>query len=157
MCKFETSFKAKAFFPRIFCLLCAVSLTIWVSVSAPAYAQNVPCQVRLVFDTSPNGHQLVTYRLFMQIKNTTPQPLIAVSAHWLDETGQNIGNSDADCRFDGMALGLSQTGQCTAQIQAVNQRWMEKLGQMIWTEMVNSELTEFKRIKSCKIVGYRFE
>jgi len=93
----------------------------------------------------------------MQITNLKPRPITAVSVNWLNENNEIIGNSDADCRLDNQPLGLSQTGQCSRKVQSINQRWMEKLGQMIWTEMVNSELSEFRRIKSCKIQGYRFE
>jgi len=183
MCKFETSLNIRRFFSDILawdagyrpffksllrqkagitqkavlCLFGLAALTFWMGAYNAAFAQTIPCHVRLVFDTHPNGGQIVRYQLYMQVKNQTPQPLLAVSTHWLDKTGEIIGKREENCRGDGNPTGLSQTGKGSAQIQTVNQRWMEKLGQMIWTEMVNSELSEFKRIKSCKIVGYRFE
>ena len=175
MCNFKTSFQIKRFFFTTYLLSLAqrsgydglkmcqqhaiigLTLFFWIGASSISFAQTIPCQVRLVFDTASSGQQVVSYRLFMQIKNSTPQPVLAVSAYWLDEDEQVIGNSDADCRFDGQPLGLSQTGQCSAEIQHINQRWIERLGQLVWTEMINSELSQFKRIKSCKIVGYRFE
>ena len=133
------------------------ALCFWLVASFSAVAQTIPCQVRLEFQTTSSGQQLVHYRLYMQVTNSKPRPITAVSVEWLDETSQIIGNSDADCRFDSQPLGLSQTGQCSRNVQSINQRWMEKLGQMVWTEMVNSELSGFRRIKSCKIIGYRFE
>ena len=140
------------YLPMVMAALC-----FWLIASFSAIAQTIPCQVRLEFQTTSSGQQLVHYRLYMQITNTKPRPVTAVSVEWLDDASQIIGNSDADCRFDNQPLGLSQTGQCSRNVQSINQRWMEKLGQMIWTEMVNSELSGFRRIKSCKIIGYRFE
>ena len=137
--------------------LFAMALCLWSIASTAAISQTIPCQVRLEFETTSTGQQLIHYRLFMQITNTKPRPITAVSVEWLNEQNEIIGNSDADCRLDDAALGLSQTGQCSRKVQSINQRWMEKLGQMIWTEMVNSELSAFRRIKSCKIQGYRFE
>ena len=141
-----------AYLPMVMAVLC-----FWLIASFSAIAQTIPCQVRLEFQTTSSGQQLVHYRLYMQITNTKPRPVTAVSVEWLNDASQIIGNSDADCRFDNQPLGLSQTGQCSRNVQSINQRWMEKLGQMIWTEMVNSELSGFRRIKSCKIIGYRFE
>ena len=144
--------EVSAYLPIVMTALC-----FWLIASFSANAQTIPCQVRLEFQTTSSGQQLVHYRLYMQITNTKPRPVTAVSVEWLDDANQIIGNSDADCRFDNQPLGLSQTGQCSRNVQSINQRWMEKLGQMIWTEMVNSELSGFRRIKSCKIIGYRFE
>lgn len=133
----------------------SVGLFIWLAAGAGASAQTIPCQVRLVFETEAQRGQQVEYKLFLQLKNITAQPVQTVSVLWLDRDENVIGNSHADCRFAGQGLGLSQTGQCTASIQQINQRWMDRLGQTIWTEMVNSELEGFKRINSCKVVGYR--
>ena len=144
--------EVSAYLPIVMAALC-----FWLIASFSANAQTIPCQVRLEFQTTSSGQQLVHYRLYMQITNTKPRPVTAVSVEWLDDASQIIGNSDADCRFDNQPLGLSETGQCSRNVQLINQRWMEKLGQMIWTEMVNSELSGFRRIKSCKIIGYRFE
>ena len=88
-----------------------------------AIAQTIPCQVRLEFQTTSSGQQLVHYRLYMQITNTKPRPVTAVSVEWLDDASQIIGNSDADCRFDNQLSGLSQTGQCNEC--AVNQPEMD--------------------------------
>lgn len=118
--------------------------------------QIVPCQVRLEFSRDAAGGQLVRYRLFLQVKNDEPQPVSTVSKLWLDEQNTIIGNSDADCRADDLPLEVSQTGQCSRTVQTISNRLIQSFGQSIWTEIVNSELKTFDRIKSCKIVGYRY-
>lgn len=122
---------------------------------AAAEAQTVPCQVRLEFSRDEAGGQLVRYRLFLQVKNDRPRPVSTVSVLWLDERNATIGNSDADCRADGAPLEVSQTGECSRTVQTISNRLIQSFGQSIWTEIVNSELKTFDRIKSCKIMGYR--
>ena len=118
--------------------------------------QIVPCQVRLEFSRDEAGGQLVRYRLFLQVKNDKPQPVSTVSVLWLDAQNTIIGNSDADCRINDLPLEVSQTGQCSRTVQTISNRLIQSLGQSIWTEIVNSELKTFDRIKSCKIEGYRY-
>ena len=79
-----------------------------------------------------------------------------VSVLWMDDEGRIVGNSDADCRADGVLLDVSQTGQCSRTVQTISNRLIQSFGQSIWTEVVNSELRTFDRIKSCKIMGYRY-
>ena len=119
-------------------------------------AETIPCQVRLEFARDEAGGQLVRYRLFLQVKNTKPQPISMVSVLWMDDEGRIVGNSDADCRADGVLLDVSQTGQCSRTVQTISNRLIQSFGQSIWTEVVNSELRTFDRIKSCKIMGYRY-
>ena len=142
-----------------FCLL-GFSLMAFVPVYSPdlqaGEAQTVPCQVRLEFSRDEAGGQLVRYRLFLQVKNNKPRPIRSVSVLWLDEQQMIIGNSDADCRTESQPLEVSQTGQCSRTIQTISNHLIQSFGQSIWTEIVNSELKTFERIKSCKIMGYRY-
>ncbi|EHI47983.1 hypothetical protein HIMB100_00015580 [SAR116 cluster alpha proteobacterium HIMB100] len=133
-----------------------VVLTSFSSALIAAEGQTVPCQVRLEFSRDEAGGQLVRYRLFLQIKNTRPQPVSTVSVLWLDAQNTIIGNSDADCRANDLPLDVSQTGQCSRTVQTISNRLIQSFGQSIWTEIVNSELKTFDRIKSCKIEGYRY-
>lgn len=119
-------------------------------------SQTVSCQVRLEFARDEAGGQMVRYRLFLQVKNDKPRPIAAVSVLWLDDQQAVIGNSDADCRAEGQPLEVSQTGQCSRTIQTISNRLIQSFGQSIWTEIVNSELKTFDRIKTCKVMGYRY-
>ena len=116
----------------------------------------IPCQIRLDFTRDAGGIQIARYRLFLQLTNSQPQPIEAVSVHWHDKDNRLIGNSDADCRFEGEALRLSQTGQCTSTIQTISQKLIDSFGQSIWTEIVNAELAQFNQVTSCQIAGYRY-
>ena len=129
-----------------------------IVLTGPVFAasKDVPCDVRLEFGTDPTIGQVVSYTLSIQVKNTSPQPITAVSLLWLDDAGTIIGNSDADCRFESKSLDVSHTGQCKRVVQRVSNRLIQSFGQAVWTELVNSELSQFKRIKSCRLVGYRY-
>ena len=138
---------------------------IFVSVSAIGYISDataserntVPCQVRLEFKRDEVGGQLVHYTFFLQVKNRKPQPVKAISVIWLDENGEILGNSDADCKAENGPIEVGHTGQCSRTVQTISNRLIETFGQSLWTDIVNSELKTFERIKSCKIVGYRYK
>ena len=153
---FWTNRSAQFIFSWLFGLCVLVSVPDFSDGLQAGEAQIVPCQVRLEFSRDDAGGQLVRYRLFLQVKNNKPQPVSTVSMLWLDEQNTIIGNSDADCRADDLPLDVSQTGQCSRTVQTISNRLIQSFGQSIWTEIVNSELKTFDRIKSCKIVGYRY-
>ena len=137
----------------IYCLLSAGILMPSITHAAD---KDIPCEVRLEFSTDPVIGQVVSYALYLQVKNIKAQPVKAISLLWLDEEGEIIGNSDADCRFESKALDVSHTGQCKRVVQTVSNRLIQSFGQSVWTELVNSELSSFKRIKFCRPVGYRY-
>ena len=134
--------------------LCVASFI--VASTASATVKDIPCNVRLEFGTDPTIGQVVSYTLSVQVKNTSPQPITAISLLWLDGEGKIIGNSDADCRLETKSLEVSHTGQCKRVVQTVSNRLIQSFGQTVWTKLVNSELSQFKRIKSCRLVGYRY-
>ena len=135
-------------------LLCVAFII--AASAASATVKDIPCNVRLEFSMDPKIGQVVSYTLSVQVKNTSPQPITAISLLWLDEDGKIIGNSDADCRFETKSLDVSHTGQCKRVVQNISNRLIQSFGQTVWTELVNSELSNFKRIKSCRLVGYRY-
>ena len=150
-------FSPSLIFPH---LLLAFSLIFATSImtggTAFAAPKDIPCEVRLEFSTDPKIGQVVSYTLSIQVKNTSPQPITTISLLWLDEDGKIIGNSDADCRLETKSLDVSHTGQCKRVVQTVSNRLIQSFGQSVWTKLVNSELSNFKRIKSCRLVGYRY-
>ena len=127
----------------------------YISEATASDRNTVPCEVRLEFTRDEAGGQLVRYIFFLQVKNRTPQPVKAVSVLWLSKNGEILGNSDADCKAENEPIEVGHTGQCSRTVQTISNRLIESFGQSIWTDIVNSELKTFKRIKSCKIVGYR--
>ena len=137
-----------------FSVFCAAS--IMALGTAVAATKDIPCDVRLEFSADPAIGQVASYTLSVQVKNSSPQPITAVSLLWLDDAGAIIGNSDADCRLESKSLEVSHTGQCKRVVQTVSGKLIQSFGQTVWTELVNSELSNFKRIKSCRLVGYRY-
>ena len=152
--------KSLVYLGKFFCLFgifLSISVGGSVSESAGAEARTVPCQVRLEFTRDEAGGQLVRYRLFLQIKNQKPRPVTAISVLWLDKDHEILGNSDADCKADNVPLETGQTGQCSQTVQTISNRLIQSFGQSLWTDIVNSELKTFERIKSCKVMGYRYK
>lgn len=137
----------------IYCLLGAGS---FMPSMTHAADKDIPCEVRIEFSTDPVIGQVVNYALYIQVKNTKAQPITAISLLWLDEKGEIIGNSDADCRFESKALDVSHTGQCRRVVQTISNHLIQSFGQSVWTKIVNFELSTFKRIKFCRLVGYRY-
>ena len=115
-----------------------------------------PCQVRLEFSKNKKGENISTYQLFIQYKNIKPQPITSISLHWLDDQNNIIGNSDADCRFENMPLGLNETGQCIKIIKQINSEIINRIGEKKWIDLINFELKSYNRIKNCIVVGQRY-
>lgn len=115
----------------------------------------VPCSVKLKFEADQSG-ALVVYTLSMQVKNPTMRPIETVSALMYDPDGGSMGNTDAACRHNDTLLNGGDTGECSKVLQVVNSKLMEKLGNEMWTAIVNDQMAKFDRIASCKIVGFRY-
>ena len=141
----------------LFGIFLSFSAGIHMPESAAAETKTVPCQVRLEFTRDETGGQLVRYRLFLQVRNQKPRSVTAVSVLWLDKNYEILGNSDANCKSEDVSLEVGHTGQCSQTIQTISNRLIQSFGQSVWTDIVNSELKTLERIKSCKIIGYRYE
>ena len=128
-----------------------------MSESAAAETKNIPGQLRIKNSHDEAGGQLVCYRLFLQAKNQKSEPVTAVSVLWLDKTEEIWGNSDADCKAENVSLEVGQAVQCNQTVQTISNHLIQSFGQSLWTDIINSELKTFERIKSCKINGYRYE
>lgn len=115
----------------------------------------VPCSVKLKFEADQSG-ALAVYTLSMQVKNPTMRPIETVSALMYDLQGASMGNTDASCRHNDTLLNGGDTGECNKVLQVVNSKLMEKLGNEMWTAIVNDQMAKFDRIASCKIVGFRY-
>ena len=119
-------------------------------------AEIVPCDIKLVFSIDDSGMSLVSYNLEMQISNRQGRTIKGISVHWLDRSAEIIGNSDALCGQDRGGIKPTQSGSCRRVVQEIGGRLLDRLGQDTWTKIINSEMTNFREVWQCAIIGYRF-
>jgi hypothetical protein len=119
-------------------------------------ADIVPCDIKLVFGVDDRGMSLVSYDLEMQISNRQGRTITGISVHWLDRSAKIIGNSDALCGQDYDGIKPAQSGSCRRVVQKIGGRLLDRLGQDTWTKIINSEMTNFREVRHCAIIGYRF-
>jgi len=115
-----------------------------------------PCDIRLEFGNDERGMPSVGYKLSLQIKNRTARDIAGVSVYWLDDTSAIIGNSAAICGAKGEAVGPSESGPCEIMVQQIGGALLQRLGQATWTEIINHQLTNFRKVKQCAIIGYDY-
>jgi len=119
-------------------------------------AEIVPCDIKLVFGVDDSGMSLVSYDLEMQISNRHGQTIKGISVHWLDQSAEIIGNSNALCGQDQDGIKPTQSGSCRRVVQKIGGRLLDRLGQDTWTKIINSEMTNFREVRQCAIIGYHF-
>ena len=119
-------------------------------------AEIVPCDIKLVFSIDDSGMSLASYNLEMQISNHQGQTIEGISVHWLDRSAKIIGNSDTLCGQEHGGIKPAQSGSCRRVVQKIGGRLLERLGQDTWTKIINSEMTNFREVRQCTIIGYRF-
>ena len=119
-------------------------------------ADIVPCDIKLVFGVDDRGMSLVSYDLEMQISNRQGRTITGISVHWLDRSAKIIGNSDARCGQNYDGIKPTQSGSCRRVVQKIGGRLLDRLGQDTWTKIINSEMTNFREVRQCAIIGYRF-
>ena len=119
-------------------------------------ADIVPCDIKLVFGVDDRGMSLVSYDMEMQISNRQGRTITGISVHWLDRSAKIIGNSDAQCGQDYDGIKPTQSGSCRRVVQKIGGRLLDRLGQDTWTKIINSEMTNFREVRQCTIIGYRF-
>ena len=124
--------------------------------SSHSKADIVPCDIKLVFGVDDRGMSLVSYDLEMQISNRQGRTITGISVHWLDRSAKIIGNSDALCGQDYDGIKPAQSGSCRRVVQKIGGRLLDRLGQDTWTKIINSEMTNFREVQHCTIIGYRF-
>ncbi len=139
-------------------LLAGLGLFIAIPAMADSHSHlpKTPCNIRLVFASDDRGMPSVSYKLFLQIKNRTARDIAGVSVFWLDKESNIMGNSAASCGVKSVAVGPSETGQCETVVQQVGGALLQRLGKTTWTEIINHQLTDFRKVKQCAIIGYDF-
>ena len=115
-----------------------------------------PCDIRLVFGSDSLGMPTIAYKLSLQIRNKTARDIAGVSVYWLDSQFAIIGNSAAICGTKDTAVGPSESGPCETIVQEIGGALLQRLGRATWTEIINHQLNDFRKVKQCAIIGYDF-
>ena len=140
--------------------LLVAGLCVFTAISTMAdthsHLSTTPCDIRLIFGKDELGMPTITYRLSFQIRNKTARDIAGVSVYWLDGEHAIIGNSAAICGVKDMAVGPSESGPCETTVQQIGGTLLQRLGQTTWTEIINSQLTDFHKVKQCAIIGYDY-
>ena len=139
-------------------IICGLCLSPSVPTAADTHS-NLPtthCDIRLVFGNDDRGMPSVGYKLSLQIRNQTARDIAGVSVYWLDKQSAIIGNSAAICGVGGVAVSPSESGPCETIVQQIGGAMLRKLGQDTWTEIINHELTVFRKVKQCAIIGFNY-
>ena len=149
---------------RIIALLASAgAFIVLTTANSPLFANNhskviiVPCDIKLIFGVDDSGMSLVSYDLEMQISNRLSRTIKGISVNWLDSRAKIIGNSDALCGQDHGGIKPAQSGSCRRVVQKIGGRLLDRLGQDTWTKIINSEMTNFREVWQCAIIGYRFD
>ena len=137
-------------------LFLAVAVATGIPTHASEKSNIVPCNIKLVFGTDDNGMSVASYDLEMQIYNQQGRTINGVSVHWLNAKDEIVGNSDATCGTKHTGVKLAQSGSCRRTIQKIGGRLLEQLGQETWTRVINSQMYNFRDVRYCAIIGYRF-
>ena len=124
--------------------------------SSQGKAEIVPCDIKLVFRVDDSGMSLVSYNLEMQVSDRQGRTIKGISVHWLDRSAEIIGNSDTLCGQDHGGIKPAQSGSCRRVVQEIGGRLLDRLGQDTWTKIINSEMTNFRGVRQCAIIGYRY-
>ena len=140
--------------------LLVAGLYLFTAIQAMADAHShlptTPCDIRLVFSNDERGMPSVGYKLSLQIRNQTARDIVGVSVYWLDDESAIIGNSAAVCGLKDVAVGPSESGPCEILVQQIGGTLLKRLGQATWTEIINNQLTDFRKVQQCAIIGYDF-
>ena len=109
-----------------------------------------------MFSIDDSGMSLVSYNLEMQISNRQGRTIKGISVHWLNRSAEILGNSDALCEQDHGGIKPAQSGSCRRVVQEIGGRLLDRLGQDTWTKIINSDKTNFREVRQCAIIGYRY-
>ena len=144
--------KFKKFSPILF----FISIGMFVT---PALSANMPCNVKLEFDSNSKG-SVANYVLSLQLKNTTGRPISGASIIYFDADKKQLGNTLLSCSGD--ANGLTKTvdpgsyGHCISVLQKVDGAFLNAFGSQKWTEIVNTQLAALNAVEMCEVLGFAY-
>ena len=129
------------------------------SLVTPAFGENMPCNVKLEFDSNSKG-SVANYVLSLQLKNTTGRGVSGASVIYMDENKKHLGNTLLYCSTDDN--GMTETvkpgsyGQCVSVLQKVDGAFMSAFGSAKWTEIVNTQLAILNGVALCEVLGFAY-
>lgn len=144
--------KFKKFSPILF----FISIGMFVT---PALSANMPCNVKLEFDSNSKG-SVANYVLSLQLKNTTGRLISGASIIYFDADKKQLGNTLLSCSGD--ANGLTETvdpgsyGHCISVLQKVDGAFLNAFGSQKWTEIVNTQLAALNAVEMCEVLGFAY-
>ena len=127
-----------------------------LDVNSHLQGEQVPCDIKLIFGTNDRGASVISYNLEMQIYNQHQRVIRGVSVHWLNTQAEIIGNSSVTCGQKDNGIKPTEFGSCTQTVQKISERLLDRLGQDTWTEIINSEMHNFREVRACTIIGYNY-
>ncbi|MGB0556844.1 MAG: hypothetical protein ACPHI0_00625 [Paracoccaceae bacterium] len=136
----------------------SLSLMAAALFSAPfciAAEERTVCGINLFFTHDEYG-PAAEYHLTTQFTNRTGRAISGISAVFFDANESLIGNAELNCELGRPPLHPGSTGQCSALLQTIDGKMMEKFGTTMWTDIVNIQLQRLNSITSCNIEGYRY-
>ena len=125
----------------------------------PALSANMPCNVKLEFDSNSKG-SVANYVLSLQLKNTTGRSISGASIIYFDVDKKQLGNTLLSCSGD--ANGLTETvdpgsyGHCISVLQKVDGAFLNAFGSQKWTEIVNTQLAALNAVEMCEVLGFAY-
>ena len=125
----------------------------------PALSANMPCNVKLEFDSNSKG-SVANYVLSLQLKNTTGRSISGASIIYFDVDKKQLGNTLLSCSGD--ANGLTKTvdpgsyGHCISVLQKVDGAFLNAFGNQKWTEIVNTQLAALNAVEMCEVLGFAY-
>ena len=140
----------------VVCLLAIVLSISPLNANGHVQGKKVPCDIKLIFGNNERGGSVVSYNLEMQIHNQHRRTVRGVSVYWLNTQTKIIGNSSATCGSKYNGIKPKEFGSCTHTVQTISERLLDRLGQDTWTEIINSEMHNFREVRACRIIGYNF-
>ena len=117
--------------------------------------EKILCGINLFFTHDDHG-PTAEYHLTTQVTNRTGRDVSGVATFYFNEEGLLIGNAELNCDIARPPLQPGSTGQCSALLQTIDGKMMEKFGTSMWTEIVNVQLERLISVTQCQVAGYRF-
>ena len=146
----------KSKFKKFSPILLFISIGMFVT---PALSANMPCNVKLEFDSNSKG-SVANYVLSLQLKNTTGRPISGASIIYFDADKKQLGNTLLSCSGD--TNGLTKTvdpgsyGHCISVLQKVDGAFLNAFGNQKWTEIVNTQLAALNAVEMCEVLGFAY-
>ena len=146
----------KSKFENFLQIVLLISISMFVT---PALSSNMPCSVKLEFDSNSKG-SVANYVLSLQLKNTTGRSVTGASVIYMDSEEKQLGNTLLNCssNWDGLTetVNPGSYGHCVSVLQKVDGAFLNAFGSRKWTEIVNTQLAALNAVAVCEVLGFAY-